>query len=194
LYNVEIVRDLFSEDEIVDLKKYIESCSDDRYKDEPSLGRSRTNLDMETFPADLLEKVNSRGKTLSGSNIGVGHIYTVTYSKEFGKPDLPPHIDPSNAVFCIDYQLESNTIWDIAVEGVLYRLKDNNAVTIPTSTHTHWRKQKTFLDGEFVTMVFFHFNELEHDVPFTSIEVLEAAEAKWMPTFINNSYIGNVIE
>jgi hypothetical protein len=149
---------------------------------------------METFPSNLLDKVNDFGKRLSGSTIGVGHIYTVTYSNEFGRPDLPPHVDPSNAVFCIDYQLESSTTWDIAVEGILYRLKDNNAVTIPTSTHTHWRKQKTFNDGEFVTMVFFHFNQLEYDVPFTDMEAIKAAEDKWMPTFINNSYIGNVIE
>lgn len=194
MYNAEIVRDIFSEDEIVQLKNYISECQSDEYPDEPQLGRSRTNMDLEHFPENIIDKINSIGKKISGSNIGVGHVYTSTYSNKFGKPDLPPHLDPSNATFCIDYQLDSNTIWDIAVEGVLYRLKDNNAVTIPTSTHAHWRKQKTFLDGEFVTMVFFHFNELDFEVPFTTMEQVKDAANKWMPTFINNSYLGNVIE
>lgn len=194
MYKAEIIRELFSEQEVAELKSYIDECRADQYNDEPQLGRSRINMDPDLFPKNLLDKVDDLGKKLSGSNIGVGHIYTVTYSAEFGRPDLPPHLDPSNAVFCIDYQLESNTIWDIAVEGVLYRLKDNNAVTIPTSTHAHWRKQKSFAKGEFVTMVFFHFNELDFEVPFTTMEQVKAAADKWMPTFINNNYIGNVVE
>lgn len=194
MYNAEIIRDVLSEEEIIQLKKYIVECKSDEYPDEPQLGRSRTNMDLDLFPKNILDKINSLGKQISGSNIGVGHVYASTYSNEFGRPDLPPHLDPSNAVFCIDYQLESNTVWDIAVEGTLYRLKDNNAVTIPTSTHAHWRKQKAFLDGQFVTMVFFHFNELDFEVPFTTMEQVKAAADKWMPTFISNNYPGPIVE
>lgn len=194
MYNAQILKEVLTQEEIAQLKDYIKQCESDKYLDEPQLGRSRTNMDIDEFPKNILDKINDLGKTVSGSNIGVGSIYSSTYSNEFGRPDLPPHLDPSNATFCIDYQLESNTTWDIAVEGTLYRLKDNNAVTIPTSTHAHWRKQKTFNDGEFVTMVFFHFNELDFEVPFTTMEQSKEVEAKWMPTFINNSYHGVVVE
>jgi len=194
LYKAEILRDVLTEQEIEILKNHIEDSRADEFLDEPQLGRSRLNLDIDLFPREILDKINELGRAVSDSEIEVGSIYTATYSSKFGKPDLPPHLDPSNAVLCIDYQLDSNTFWEIAVEGVLYKLKNNNALTIPTNTHAHWRKQKTFNDSEFVTMVFFHFNEKYNDVRFTTGEEADQASKKWMSTFINNTYIGEVIE
>jgi hypothetical protein len=189
-----IIKDLFNQTELEMLKNFLNKFEDDRFIDEPQLARTRLNTDIQQFPGELFAKLSKIASDVSGSRLILNNIYSGTYSKSFGEPTLTPHLDPSDAVFCIDYQLDANTDWDIAVEGQLYRLKNNSALTIATNSQAHWRKRKTFNDGEFVTMIFFHFHEYTKQVPFTTLEESVESYNKWKDAYHNDHYPENVIE
>lgn len=194
MYKNVILRNVFTNQEIDVLKRCIKRHQDETFPDEPQLGRSRLNLYVEDLPMGILIKLHEIANRVSRSKLILNHIYTVTYKKEFGEPDLPPHLDPSDSTFCLDYQLESNTYWDIAVNGVLYRLKDNSALSIATNSQAHWRKRKVFNDQEFITMIFFHFHEEDKEKKFTEIEDALNVFDKWSDAFLNDNYIGDVVE
>lgn len=189
-----IIKNLFNQNELETLKNFLNKFEDDRFIDEPQLARTRLNTDIQQFPADLFSKLSKIASDVSGSRLVLNNIYSGTYSKSFGEPTLTPHLDPSDAVFCIDYQLDANTEWDIAVEGQLYRLQNNSAVTIATNSQAHWRKRKIFKDGDFVTMVFFHFHEYTKQVPFTTLEESIESYNKWKDVYHNDIYPENIIQ
>jgi hypothetical protein len=189
-----ILKDLFDTNELQALKNFLNKFEDDRFIDEPQLARTRLNTDAQQFPRELFTKLNKIATEIFGSRLILNNIYSATYSKSFGNPTLTPHLDPSDAVFCIDYQLDANTEWDLAVEGQLYRLKNNNALTIATNVQAHWRKIKTFNEGDFVTMVFFHFHDYTKKVPFTTMDEVTKSYDKWKDVYHNDNYPENVIE
>lgn len=81
----------------------------------------------------------------------------VDYSAKYGKPDLPPHFDGDTNEIIVDFQLSSNTSWDLGLGIEVYSIEDNSALIFNPNTNIHWRPHKQFEDGEYVRMLFFRF-------------------------------------
>lgn len=82
----------------------------------------------------------------------------VEYSSKYGIPVLPPHFDGDSSELIINYQLSSNTQWDIGLDLKTYTLEDNSALIFNPNKTIHWRTHKEFKDNEFVKMIFFRFS------------------------------------
>jgi hypothetical protein len=85
------------------------------------------------------------------------------YNGLFGNPKLPGHKDHTETDFTVhlDYQIKSNTDWNINVEGFDYLLKDNEGLIFMGKEQEHSRPFKKFNDGEFVNIVLFRFIKQE---------------------------------
>lgn len=81
------------------------------------------------------------------------------YNNRYGQPTLPAHFDGDWNDLIINYQLTSNTRWDIGVDCNLYQLENNSAVIFHPNENVHWRPRKRFKDDEFVRMIFFRFHK-----------------------------------
>ena len=88
----------------------------------------------------------------------------VTYSKQYGVPNLPPHFDGDDTEFLFNYQLDSNVSWPLGLNTEAFKMRDNDVVIIRPNRDIHWRPMQTFQDGEYVTMVFvrFRFEETQN--------------------------------
>lgn len=86
-------------------------------------------------------------------------IYAEYSTKSGGNPMLNPHFDVSDvSTVFLDYQLDSNTIWPIAVEQDVFELENNGALLFESVGSIHYRPIKNFSDEEFVKMLFFRFS------------------------------------
>lgn len=86
-------------------------------------------------------------------------IYAEYSTKSGGNPMLNPHFDVSDvSTVLLDYQLDSNTIWPIAVEQDVFELENNGALLFESVGSIHYRPIKNFSDEEFVKMLFFRFS------------------------------------
>jgi hypothetical protein len=84
------------------------------------------------------------------------------YNLKYGSPKLPTHFDGDWNDLIINYQLSSNTSWDIGVDLDVYDMKDNSALIFHPNKNVHWRPEKLFKDGEFIQMIFFRFYNLKN--------------------------------
>jgi hypothetical protein len=122
-------------------------------------GRNFLNLD--SLPQSIVDKITSIAREKTGKNlVSTGRAYS-TYSNQFGSPALHPHVDRNDTKFIFDYQLKSNTKWSIIVEDSEYNLDDNSGIAFEAKNLVHYRPRKKFIDGEFVSMIFFHFIDLD---------------------------------
>ncbi len=101
--------------------------------------------------------MRSLGNSKSDILLKCNNYVSVVYSSEYGEPNLPPHFDGDSTDLIINYQLDSNTSWDIALDTEVYPMEDNSALIFNPNESIHWRPHKTFKEGEYVRMVFFRF-------------------------------------
>jgi hypothetical protein len=118
------------------------------------LGKTLTNIGI------VPNKVSSIANTMFETELVLSSIMSCTYSSEFGTPNLPPHFDNAEHGYIINFQLDSNTSWDIGLNLDLYPMEDNSALLFNANEMAHWRPYKTFNDNEYVTMIFFRFKEV----------------------------------
>jgi hypothetical protein len=148
------VNDLFNEDQLQHLRRSIENCKE--IEIHPDLGR--LNLDyIEVTPSMYSTLFDAVYKFAKIPLETYGAALCVVYSSEYGQPNLPPHFDGDDTEFVVDFQLESNTQWDVGVDLKTYSLEDNSAIIFNPNEHIHWRPHKEFGDGEYVKMMFFRF-------------------------------------
>lgn len=148
------VNNLFNDEQLQHLRRSIDNCKEKEIQSD--LGRLNLNQ---------IEVTPSMSKTLFDAVYQFAKIpldtydaaLCVVYSSEYGQPNLPPHFDGDDTEFVVDFQLESNTRWDLGVDLETYQLEDNSAVIMSPNEHIHWRPHKEFKDGEYVTMLFFRF-------------------------------------
>ena len=112
---------------------------------------------IEDLPESLLEKINKIAQEMYSIKIILCGITAVEYNSKYGKPNLPPHYDGDSNELIVNFQLLSNTSWDIGLDLKLYSLEDNSAILFNPNETVHWRPHKIFQNGEFVKMVFFRF-------------------------------------
>lgn len=107
----------------------------------------------------ILDKVNDIAKDSSSEKLLMAHATAVEYNSLYGSPNLPVHYDHDTTDLIINFQLSSNTKWDIGVGLEVYELEDNSAAVFNPNEHTHWRPIKIFKDGEYIKMIFFRFKK-----------------------------------
>jgi hypothetical protein len=111
------------------------------------------------LPEDIIGKLYYTVKNSSDEefpNLAFGFVIYAEYSKKYGNnPMLDPHFDISDAhTIILDYQLESNTSWDITVESETFSIYDNSGLLFEPEGNVHYRPIKKFDDGEFIKMLF----------------------------------------
>jgi hypothetical protein len=146
-------------------------------------GRSRVDLNHKSLnynvvPNNILEKILSVAKLEYKKNVKIHSIYSTTYSREFGRPQLVPHKDNSGSVFIIDYLLDGNINWPIVVEGEEFLLINNQALITDVCNNLHWRNPRKFADEEFLTMIYFLFYDPEIEIKDKTGEELNASYTK----------------
>lgn len=114
---------------------------------------------LKDLPKNILDKVKSIAKDSSDEELLMSHAMAVEYNSLYGNPNLPVHWDHDTNDLIINFQLKSNTRWDLGVALNVYELEDNSALVFNPNEHTHWRPHKTFKDGEYIKMIFFRFQK-----------------------------------
>jgi len=148
---------------------------------------SRLDIDKFTLPDEILSVAKDCAIDIC-NQLGVefGNIGGATYVEynpkysDDGSPYLNPHKDhPGASDFVLDYQLDSNIEWPVAINKDIYSLSNNSALGIITTKNYHWRPKRQWNDGEYVKMIFFHIalkNKNIEDCSYTAEEIWEFAE------------------
>lgn len=111
---------------------------------------------------EVINVFTEKASDLYGKKLNLYAAAFGQYSKEFGIPKLPPHIDEVPSQFTIDYQLDSNLSWPIVIEGQEYILKNNSILTFEGEKVLHWRPKKEFKDGQYIDLIWFQFIDENH--------------------------------
>lgn len=143
------VKSIFSKAYIDTLNGLVEKSD---ISSDSRLGRSISVLpNLINFNTEL----GSTLKSLGLEDLAVSSVTYVEYNSIYGTPNLPPHFDGDFNELIINYQLSSNTSWDIGVDKEVYTTEDNSALIFNPNKHIHWRPIKDFNDGEYLKMLFF---------------------------------------
>lgn len=180
-----IIYNVFSPDEINDIN-LAASLKQDNIEVQTFLGRTRLDYeaeDINKLPPSILKKANDLIKEFSDCDkrrYMFRYFTMVEYNNEFGMPQLGPHKDSCAFTGTILCQLESNTSWDLYVEGQAYTLVDNSALLINARDQDHWRMHKPFNDGDYIKMVFLHYLDLDdQEQNFSNADQLHEVNMKW---------------
>jgi hypothetical protein len=158
--NIFKLNDIFSKEEIEKFNEIINSHKDIDINPDKALGR--TLLLYFDLPQDTKEKITKICSDLLGIDLTFTHVGYAEYNNLYGNPNLPPHFDGDNNILVVDYQLESNTSWNLGVDLQSYDLQDNSALIFNANEHIHWRPHKIFKDGEYIKMLFFRFYDAKN--------------------------------
>ena len=176
--NTKLIKDLLSEEEISSILSSIQKEIDSRpilkedkptstiHPDEATLywkDFGRIDIRYPKISEDIINKVSDIVKSEvdeTFTDLKFQFIIYAEYStKSGGNPMLNPHFDVSDvSTVFLDYQLDSNTMWPIAVEQDVFELENNSALLFESVGNIHYRPIKNFLDKEFVKMLFFRFS------------------------------------
>lgn len=151
------VNDLFLKEDLDDINSSIESYmqKENNIKLDSILGRI---LFFQFKVSENIEnKITKFCSDLLGVELKCAHAVYTEYNNLYGKPNLPPHFDGDTNILVVDYQLKSNTSWDLGIDEQSYPLQDNSALIFNANEHVHWRPHKTFQNGEYIKMLFFRF-------------------------------------
>jgi hypothetical protein len=164
------VENIFNEEELNIFNKIIsdikirtldseESVSlDDQICDiDPILGRLSIGDISRYIPFKVKNKINEIASNSLGTTTVLFSAGYALYNNKYGIPNLPPHFDGDTNDLIVNFQLHSNTSWDIGIGLDVYGLENNSAIVFNANTNIHWRPHKTFNNGEYVEMIFFRF-------------------------------------
>lgn len=174
-----IIKNLLSQSQIDEIKLSIKTEKDrrpliyfDNPREDPDQNKSvkinafMGRLDIENLPVSnsIVQTVTSVADDVDGPNIhhlAQRGIMAVEYSGKYGRPVLRSHLDGGISSLMVNYQLESNTSWDICIDDQIYTLEDNDALIMDPVRQLHSRLDKDFTEEQFVNMVFFRFGKKE---------------------------------
>jgi hypothetical protein len=139
-------------------EKYISSDKNNGTGVCEELGRLQISDIQRDAPEAIKKQISDVVKSFTDASVSLKHMMYVEYNCKYGEPNLPPHFDRDDGDLIINYQLDSNTSWEIGVGLKKYDLKDNSAIAFNGNTNIHWRTHKYFKDEEYVKMIFFRFH------------------------------------
>lgn len=127
------------------------------------------NISDFELPTHISNKIISYAENISGvNNLEIAEYQfsryknTIKEDGTIGRPILPPHHDDTfkEPRFTFDYQIGGNTTWPIVVETKEFELQNNQALTFSGTHQIHWRTKKTFLENEYIDMIFIHLRKI----------------------------------
>jgi hypothetical protein len=123
--------------------------------------RAQEYVDLFELPKEVILKVEAVAKEATGENWLIADFALCTYTNKIGQPNLKMHRDENfkSQRICFDYQLESNTSWDIVVGKDIYHLEDNSGILFSSTDQYHGRPFKAFKDDEYIKLIFFHMSK-----------------------------------
>jgi hypothetical protein len=165
--SIKKISNLFTESEISHLNKEIKKIQEmsifKTYSDiSGDLGRMNTFIPISNVSGSISNKVSEVANSINDKSYKLENILHVDYRNKYGKPDLPPHFDADTCDLIINFQLSSNTSWDLGLEMKTYGIEDNSALIFNANHYVHWRPHKIFNNDEYVKMVFFRFKNTEY--------------------------------
>lgn len=179
-----IVDSVLTEEEIKMIYSLVEKSNEDYLME--LFNQKISNFPL---PEGISKKIISKCEELSGeSGLEISEYQFSKYEKttdENGKtryPNLFPHFDDTfpEPRFTFDYQIGGNTTWPLVVEGSVFELRNNQALTFSGTHQIHWRVKKDFKDGERIDMVFFHLRKKGGDKKDPSVnETMHIKEGKF---------------
>jgi hypothetical protein len=171
--NNKIIKNIFTEKELTFLYDEINNIIKQDYIVQEVLGRLYSILywkeSKEENDGSINLKINKKivdkiidvaGKKLN-KELELESISFTRYSKQYGNPNLHPHVDTKFKTprLTFDIQLDSNLDWAIIVEGESSILKNNEALIFSGTNQVHWREKKVFNDDEYLDMLLCQFSE-----------------------------------
>lgn len=135
------------------------------------LGRLQLHIDY--LIKNIYLKLNDSVNAIFNKEYIYDHSLVAEYSNAYGKPNLPPHYDGDSNHLIVNYQLSSNSSWDIAVGMNLFEMEDNSAILFNGNENIHWRPHKVFKDGEYVTMIFFRFKDPLNNCDYSHLRYMQ---------------------
>jgi hypothetical protein len=168
-----IINNVFSNNQLNFLHKVIPT-----YKGniDNNLGRIIINDIKDTFNKNFQNKLTKIAIKILNEPATLDHACYVKYSNEYGSPNLPPHFDGDTNDLIVNFQLSSNTSWDLGLNLKTYTIKDNSALIFNGNTNIHWRPHKIFNDGEYVQMIFFRFYKTKNRSNYSYLPINQTDE------------------
>lgn len=160
--NITQIYDVFSEKEILFFDTIINNLNDKDFNISKDLGRLEFTIKNIYIDENIILKLTNIAKSISKIDLMLLGVTYVEYNSKYGVPNLPPHFDGDSTDLLINYQLSSNTFWDIGLNFNIYNIKDNSALIFNPNKEIHWRPNKIFKDQEFIKMIFFRFVDLKN--------------------------------
>jgi hypothetical protein len=153
-----VKKNIFTKDQVSRIYEMI-SKSNGREFANPARGQSY--LDMIDIPKDVIDTVQAVAEEATGEKWKLADYALCTYNNELGFPELKMHRDENfdEQRVCFDYQLESNTSWDIIVGEERYELEDNSGILFSSTDQYHGRPKKEFKDEDQIKLIFFHMSK-----------------------------------
>jgi hypothetical protein len=167
--SIHTFNDIFLEEELTILKDIFQNTTDIEL--DPVLGRKIVYI--KDVPESLLLKVSSIANSISDEPVSFTHLLSVEYNKEYGEPNLPVHFDGDDQDLILNFQLSSNTSWDLGVNCETYPIKDNSAVVFSPNLNSHWRPKKEFKSGDYVIMIFFRFQKINNKTDYSHLALAQ---------------------
>jgi hypothetical protein len=169
--SIKKVNNLFSEEELLYFYKIIDNIKNTVNKDAAcvyddksgfsiSKDLGRLQFTMKRIEEGIVKKLIEIANSFSHSSLDYSSGVYVKYSSEYGFPNLPPHFDGDANDLIINYQISSNTSWDIGIDLETHVMEDNSALVFNPNKNIHWRPHKVFAEGEYVRMIFFRFQDV----------------------------------
>jgi hypothetical protein len=173
-----VIKNIFTEDQVLAIKDSISKSK----KGFVNPNRAQAYTISWELPDDVRKKIENLAFDTTGEEWLIADFAFCRYQnktidgKEW-KPELKMHRDENfqSQRLCLDYQLESNTSWDMIVVDSLFPMEDNSALLFSSTDQFHGRPKKKFLDGEFIDLIFFHLSKdgTSHDAERTDIVVVD---------------------
>ena len=171
--NTKIIKNIFTEEELTFLYSEINNIIKEDYVVQEVLGRLYSILYWKEYKEEnngsinlkinkkIFDKIIDIAEKKLNKQLELESISFTRYSKQYGSPNLHPHVDTKFKTprLTFDIQLDSNLDWAIVVEGESSILKNNEALIFSGTNEVHWREKKVFNDDEYLDMLLCQFSE-----------------------------------
>lgn len=178
---------VFSPSELAIIQEQIDITESSRRDVHDMLGRYQVHF---IIPQPILDILIPIAESIYGSSMcAIESGLCAEYSNKYGFPNLPPHFDGDTNDLIIDFQMSSNTSWDMGVGTTVYKLEDNSAIAFNANTNPHWRVPKAFEDGEYIKMIFFRFYDKHNITDYSHMRYKDNHEIFKESNELRNSFL-----
>jgi hypothetical protein len=165
--SIKKISNIFTESELLHLDQEIKKIQQLPFsKQHPDiskdLGRIHARIPIKNIGDAVAYKLSEVANNIDDQSYKLVSALHVDYRNKYGNPNLPPHFDADNNDLIINFQLSSNTSWDLGLGLSTYQIEDNSALIFNGNHHMHWRPHKTFGNDEYVKMIFFRFQNTNY--------------------------------